>query len=146
MSERVLGELVAAETGSRPDLRAFATSRYNNAVKALAGIADRLDATHANNALSHFKKQPLVEENHYRYHDEDVAVVVAKIVLTHAPLAAPRIPHLVSLLGRSQGARDSTTLDAIDKIGHSPTRLPPPSLEQATAGQARRFVRGPQRS
>ena len=44
VSEHVLGKLVAAETGSRPDLRAFATSRYNNAVKALAGIADRLDA------------------------------------------------------------------------------------------------------
>ena len=83
--------------------------------------------THANNALSHFKKQPLVEENHYRYHDEDVAVVVAKIALTHAPLAARAIPHLVSLLGRSQGARNSTTLDAIDKnrpLAHeAPTAL-----------------------
>ena len=68
-----------------------------------------------------------MEENHYRYHDEDVAVVVAKIALTHAPLAARAIPHLVSLLGRSQGARNSTTLDAIDKnrpLAHeAPTAL-----------------------
>ena len=56
-----------------------------------------------------------MEENHYRYHDEDVAVKEAKIALTHVPLAARAIPHLVSLLGRSQGARNSTTLDAIDK-------------------------------
>ncbi|MBP2707391.1 hypothetical protein JOL79_26760 [Microbispora sp. RL4-1S] len=115
VSDHLLGELAAAETGSRPDLRAFATSRYNNAVKALAGIADRLDADHANKALSHFEKQPPVEENHYRYHDEDEALVLAKIAITHPSLAARAVPHLASLLGRSQGARNSTTLDAIDK-------------------------------
>ncbi|WP_458115676.1 hypothetical protein [Arthrobacter sp. D2-10] len=66
VSEHLFDELTAAETGSKPDLRAFATSRYNNAVKVLAGIADRLDADRANKALSHFEQQPPVEENHYR--------------------------------------------------------------------------------
>ena len=115
VSEHLVDELSAAEAGGRPDLRAFATSRYNNAVKALAGIADRLDATHADVALSHFEKQAPVEENHYRYHDEDEAVAVAKIAISHAPLTARAITHLVTLLGRSQGARNSTTLDAIDR-------------------------------
>lgn len=115
VSEQLLGELAAAETGSRPDLRAFATSRYNNAVKALAGIADRLDADRASKALSHFEQQQPVKENHYRYHDKDEAIVVAKIALTHPPLAAHAVPHLASLLGRSQESRTSVTLDAIDK-------------------------------
>jgi hypothetical protein len=115
VSEHLVDELSAAEAGDRPDLRAFATSRYNNAVKALAGIADRIDATHADVALSHFERQPPVEENHYRYHDEDEAVAVAKIAITHAALTARAITHLVMLLGRSQSARNSTTLDAIDE-------------------------------
>lgn len=113
VSERLVGELSAA--GDRPDLRAFSTSRYNNAVKALAGIADRLEARHADAVLSHFEKQPPVEENYNRYHDEDEAGVVAKIATTHAPLTARAITHLVALLGRSQSARNSTTLDAIAK-------------------------------
>ncbi|GAA2662170.1 hypothetical protein [Streptomyces vastus] len=95
VSERLVDELAAAETGTTPDLPAFATSRYNNSVKALAGMADRLDATRADNVLSHFEGQPPVEENHYRYHDEDEAVVVAKIALTHAPLVERAVPHLV---------------------------------------------------
>ncbi|MEH0420509.1 hypothetical protein, partial [Streptomyces sp. B21-083] len=115
LSEHLVDELTAAEAGSRPDLRAFSTSRYNNAVKALAGIADRLDSTRAHNVLSHFEKQPPVEENHYRYHDEDEAIAVAKVALTRPPLAARAITHLVTLLGRSQGSRNSITLDAIDK-------------------------------
>lgn len=123
LSEHLLGELTAAERGSRPDLRAFSTSRYNNAVKALAGIADRLDADRASKALNHFEQQPPVEENHYRYHDEDEAIVVAKIALSHPVLAARAVPHLARLLGRSQGARTSITLDAIDKnrpLAHEP--------------------------
>lgn len=115
VSERLVNELAAAETGSSPDLRAFTASRYNNAVKALAGIADRLDATRADNVLSHFERQPPVEENHYRYHDEDEAVVVAKVALNCLPLAARAITHLVALLGRSQGAHNNITLEAIEK-------------------------------
>lgn len=115
LSERLTAELVAAEEGSRTDLRGFSTSRYNNAIKALAGIADRLEVTQADVALRHFEKQPTVEENHYRYHDEDEAIVVAKIALSHAPLADRAIRHLVALLGRSQGARNNATLDAIDR-------------------------------
>lgn len=115
VSEHLVDELSAAEAGSRPDLRAFATSRYNNAVKALAGVADRLTEAQADIVLRHFEKQPHVEKNHYRYHDEDEAVVVAQIAIAHAPLAGRAITHLVPLLGRSQGARNSRTLDAIDK-------------------------------
>lgn len=114
-SEHIVAELNADEAGSSPDLRAFATSRYNNAVKALAGIADRLDAARADVVLSHFEKQPRVEENHYRYHDEDEAVAVAKIALSQGSLAARAITHLVALLARSDPARDSTTLDALAK-------------------------------
>jgi|CXWK01.1.fsa_nt_gi hypothetical protein len=115
VSEHLVDELAAAETGSRPDLRSFATSRYNNAVKALAGIADRLDLTSANDVLSHFERQPALEKDYHRYHDEDEAEVVAKIVATHASLAERGIPHLVALLNHSQRARNSTAFDAIEQ-------------------------------
>lgn len=115
LAGHLVSELTAAETGSKPDLRGFATSRYNNAIKALAGIANRLGATHADEVLSHFEKQPPVEEHHYRFHDEDEAVVVAGIAITHVAIADRAIRHLVALLGRSQGARKSPTLDAIDR-------------------------------
>jgi hypothetical protein len=113
MAERIIAELAAAEAGIYPDLRAFATSRYNNAVKALAGIADRLDTAHADAVLTHFEKQSPVEENHYRYHDEDEALAVGKIALSRRSLAARAATHLVTLLGRSQAARNDKTLDAI---------------------------------
>ena len=113
MAERIIAELAAAEAGIYPDLRAFATSRYNNAVKALAGIADRLDTAHADAVLTHFEKQSPVEENHYRYHDKDEALAVGKIALSRRSLAARAVPHLVTLLGRSQAARNDKTLDAI---------------------------------
>ena len=115
IAERITAELDAAETGSRPDLRSFAPSRYNNALKALAGIADRIDAASAEAALAHFEKQPAVTENHYRYHDDDEALAVAKIALNHPSLTARAIAHLVPLLGRAQGARSSSARDAIDK-------------------------------
>lgn len=115
LTTHLVGELTAAETGSRPDLRSFATSRYNNAVKLLAGIADRLQAAAADEVLCHFEKQPLVEPNHYRYHDEDEATSVAKIANTQPELAARAIAHLVTLLGRSEAARTSTTIDAIGR-------------------------------
>ncbi|GAA1763481.1 hypothetical protein [Nostocoides vanveenii] len=111
----LIGELTAAETGSKPDLRSFATSRYNNAIRLLAGIADRLQCSAADEVLDHFEKQPPVEANHYRYHDEDEAITVAKIASTHTQLTTRAITHLVALLGRSESARTSTTIDAIEK-------------------------------
>lgn len=115
IAERIIAELDAAETGSRPDLRSFTTSRYNNALKALGGMADRIDAASAEAALAHFEKQPAVTENHYRYHDDDEALAVAKIALSHPSLTTRAIAHLVPLLGRAQGSRSGTARDAIDK-------------------------------
>ena len=115
VSEHLVEELAEAEAGSRTDIRTFATSRYNNAVKALAGVADRLDTTCADYVLRHFEKQPPLEDNYYRYHDEAEADVVAKIVATHPSLAERGIPHLVTLLNRSQRARNGTAFDAIEQ-------------------------------
>lgn len=113
--ERIIAELVAADTGGRPDLRSFTTSRYNNALKALGGIADRIDVASSEAALSHFENQPTVIENHYRYHDDAEALTVAKIALSQPSLTARAMAHLVPLLGRAQGARSSTAREAIDK-------------------------------
>jgi hypothetical protein len=113
VAEHVTAELAAAETAVYPDLRAFATSRYNNAVKALAGIVDRLSPAHADAVLTHFENQLPVEEHHYRYHDEDEALAIGKIALSQPALAARAVPHLVALLSRSQAARNDKTYDAI---------------------------------
>jgi hypothetical protein len=115
IAERITDELDAVDTGSRPDLRSFTTSRYNSALKALGGLADRIDAASAEAALAHFEKQPEVTENHYRYHDDDEALAVAKIALSHPSLTARAIAHLVPLLGRAQGARSGIARDAIAK-------------------------------
>ncbi|MFI5923272.1 hypothetical protein ACIA8M_32720 [Streptomyces anulatus] len=115
LSRHLIGEL---GPDHKLDLRAFTASRYNNAIKALAGISERLDENRASAILIHFEKQSPVEKNHYRYHDEDEAVAVAKVALTHIPLSARAISHLVALLGRSQAARNSITLGAIEKNRH----------------------------
>lgn len=113
MAAHITSELHAAEKGTHPDLRSFATSRYNNAIKALAGLASRIDLAAADAALTHFEAQPLVEENHYRYHDDDEALAVAKVALSHPGLAPRAIAHLVPLLGRAQGGRSDTAREAI---------------------------------
>ncbi|WP_157002151.1 hypothetical protein [Agromyces laixinhei] len=113
IAERITDELDAAEKGTRPDLRSFAPSRYNNAIKALAGIAGRIDLASATAALTHFEGQPVVEEHHYRYHDDDEALAVARIAVRHPSLAPRAIAHLVPLLARAQGARSNTARDAI---------------------------------
>lgn len=115
IAEHIVEELAADEEGTRPDLRSFATSRYNNAIKALAGIADRIALAPATAALTHFERQPEVPENHYRFHDDDEALAVAKIALNNPSLAPRAITHLVPLLGRAQGARRETAREAIAK-------------------------------
>jgi hypothetical protein len=123
IGSHIVDELDAAEKGTRPDLRSFAHSRYNNALKALAGIAGRIDLASADTALAHFEKQPDVEPNHYRYHDDDEALAVARIALSHPSLATRAIAHLVPLLGRAQGARSETARDAIaanPSLAHAP--------------------------
>ncbi|WP_309104959.1 hypothetical protein [Microbacterium sp.] len=111
--KHIADELEAAEEGTRPDLVSFSSSRYNNAVRTLAGIADRIDLASSTAVLAHFERQPEVKENHYRYHDDDEALTVAKIAGRHPSLAARAIEHLVPLLGRAQGARSDTARDAI---------------------------------
>lgn len=115
IADHIVNELAADEEGNRPDLRSFGTSRYNNAIKALAGLADRIALGPATAALAHFTRQPELQENHYRFHDNDEALAVARIALSHPRLAPRAIAHLVPLLGRARGARSETAYDAIAK-------------------------------
>ncbi len=115
ITAHLIEELAAAESGSRPDLRSFSTSRYTNAIKLLAGISDRLPATAADEVLRHFEQQPQVEPNHYRYHDADEATSVGKIANTQPPLVGRATAHLVALLGRSERSRTSITVQAIER-------------------------------
>ena len=115
IADYITGELTGQEAGQLADLRSFATSRYGGALSALAGIAHRLTSDTAAMVLAHFERQPSVEPNHYRYHDEDEATAVARIALSQPSLRQPAIDHLVTLLARSQTARNHTTKQAIDR-------------------------------
>ncbi|MFG6402501.1 hypothetical protein [Microbacterium sp. P04] len=115
IAARIIADFAAADAGEMTDVTFFASSRYTNAIKALAGLAERLSAADADATLAHFERQPEVEPNHYRYHDDDEAVAVARIASAHAELAPRAIAHLVPLLARASNARKSATLDALDK-------------------------------
>ena len=115
IAERITNEIADAERGALVDLRTFTTSRYGGALRALAGIAPRLTLDRAETALAHFERQPPVEPNHYRHHDEDEATTVAHIALSQPSLTQRAIEHLVALLARSQSARNSTTERAMDR-------------------------------
>jgi hypothetical protein len=60
---------------------------------------------HADKALAHFERQPPLDDAHYRFHDENEAVAVARIALARPALAERACTHLVNLLARSQSAR-----------------------------------------
>lgn len=113
VADRITAELQGAENGTLADLRAFAPSRYLGAVAALAGIGHRLTPEQAELALAHFERQPPVDENHYRYHDENEATTVARIAESHAALRQRALNHLIALLARSQSARNNNTSQTI---------------------------------
>lgn len=114
LATRALSDLMAAEDGSLVDLRACATSRYLAAVHVLAGIANRLPPSLADQVLAHFERQPEVEPGHYRFHDDSEALVVAKICESQPTMRERTVPHLIDLLARSQTARGQITTRAID--------------------------------
>ncbi|GAA5037655.1 hypothetical protein GCM10025738_25980 [Microbacterium fluvii] len=115
IASQIVTDLRAADERALTDLAVFSTSRYAGAVKALAGIADRITESDADETLSHFERQPPIQENHYRTHDDDEAVAVAKIAIRHPSLAIRAVPHLVELLARADRARQPATLDVLDR-------------------------------
>ncbi len=115
IATHIVSDLTAARAGQMIDVTYYASSRYNNAIKALAGLGLRLSDADADAALAYFEDQPAVEPNHYRYHDEDEAVAVARIARSHPRLAPRAIAHLVTLLARASGARKAAALEALDQ-------------------------------
>lgn len=68
----------------------------------------------AERALTHFESQPEVDEGHYRWHDDDEALIVAHIAENHASLRVRAMIHLVALLARAQHARSSVAEHAVE--------------------------------
>ena len=130
--ERILGELKNAENGTLIDPCACQYSRYLNAIKVLSETADRLTVEQAKTVLIHFEKQSDIDSNHYRLHDEDEAITIARIALSQPLLQHRAIAHLVPLMSRSQKARKSITMEA---LADSP-KIAQPCLEE----QVRRGV------
>lgn len=115
ISERILAELAGAEANELPDIRMLAVSRYNGAIGALAGLAHRLTPEHAEKALAHFERQPSLDDDHYRFHDENEAIAVAHIALTQPKLAERACTHLVNMLARAQSTRKQVAQKAVDR-------------------------------
>lgn len=115
IASAIAADLAAADAGDMTDVAFFAASRYNNAIRALAGLSERLRVDHADAALAHFEAQPPVGSNQYRYHDDHEAAAVAGIARAHPDLAPRAIAHLVPLLARASGARNNSTLETLDR-------------------------------
>lgn len=132
IARRLLAELADEDAGTLLDDSSSACSRYLNAVRTLAGIADRLTPEQADAVLTHFENQPSPEPSRYRLHDEDEAVAVARIALGLPDLRRRAVEHLVPLVARSQQARKKTiVLNALA----DPEEMARPLLgKQARAG------------
>lgn len=112
--ERILAEIRSADSHTYFDAIGFSTSRFGGAMKTLAGVSNRLTRIQAETVLDYFEKQPPIDENAYRFHDEDEANSVARIALSHRELQKRAMEHLVPLLARSHSARGSITLGALN--------------------------------
>ncbi len=132
IAHRLLAELASEASGSLLDDGSSACSRYLNTVKTLAGITDRLTLEQADAVLAHFEKQPPLDPNHYRFHDEDEAVATAGIALSLPDLRRRAVKHLVSLMARSQQARKKAIV--MDALADSKETARPLLEEQARAG------------
>lgn len=133
VADGALAVLDSANLGELVDLSSFGGSRFLGAISGLAGLSRRLSEEQATRALKYFEAQLPVEPNHYRYHDEDEARVVAGVVLTHTRLEDRGLRHLVELLDRSQTARRTETIEAIVQR----MRTAGPLLEQLAAKGSR---------
>lgn len=115
IAARAVEELEAMDAGRLVDLQSFGTSRYLGAMRVLAGVTHRVTETQAATVLAHFRQQPPVEINHYRFHDESEAIATARIASAWTGLRDAAVRHLVALLARSQTARNDTTLDVVER-------------------------------
>lgn len=111
--QKILTDFESEKIGTLVDVPFADSSRYLGAVKLLAGIADRITQEQGEAVLSHFRSQPDLEPNYYRYHDADEAVTVAKIAMVFPDLRVRAIEHLVSILGRSQTSRKKIAVETI---------------------------------
>lgn len=105
------------------DLQFSQSSRYNNAVRCLAEIANRVELRHATRIVRHFKSQPILEDDYYRFHDDNESVALAKIALQFKELAGDIIPYLIHLLKRSSTSRRSVAHRAITEYAEISCQL-----------------------
>lgn len=116
IAEKALAELKSSETDKYIDLIFSSTSRFEGAMKVLAGIANRLTYQQADTLLTYFEQQPEVEPNHYRYHDKEEAKSVAQIAIHQAKLRKRSLAHIIPLLARSQESRTELTTKCINQF------------------------------
>jgi len=64
IAERALEVLANSQQGTLVDLYGFATSTFQNAIRALGGLSDRLTLVQAGRILTYFEEQPDVEPGH----------------------------------------------------------------------------------
>lgn len=116
IAQKILTDFDSKKAGTLVDVNFTDSSRYLGAVKVLAEIADRTTQELAEKALSHFRNQPEVEPNHFRFHDDSEADAVAKIAAEHPELRVCSMEHLVYLLGRSETSRKRNVVETIHEF------------------------------
>jgi hypothetical protein len=114
IGEHILTAIRGREAQTLTDHPSLNSSQYLGAVSALSTLGGRLTLAQADEVLAHFERQPPVEPNHYRYHDDNEAQAVASIGLAHESLRLRAIAHLVPLLARSPSARKSAATELIE--------------------------------
>ena len=94
----------------------FSPNPLREAVRALSGIANRISLADAERALVYFEAQPVIDESHYRFHDEEEATTLARISANHPELRVRVMRQLVTLCARSQPARSAASVhDALEE-------------------------------
>ena len=73
--------------------------------------------------MRHFKSQPILEDDYYRFHDDNESVALAKIALQFKELAGDIIPYLIHLLKRSSTSRRSVAHRAITEYAEISCQL-----------------------
>ncbi|WP_322920656.1 hypothetical protein [Nocardioides renjunii] len=113
VADAVVRDLQSARANKLVDMTVTMDSRFLGAIAAIGGLSERLDDVQAECVLAFFESQPAVDENHYRYHDDDEAQAVAGILSTHLELEDRALSHLVAHLARSSTSRKDKAYAAV---------------------------------
>jgi hypothetical protein len=115
-AKSILKDVRSAEAGRLVDVPVMQNSRLNGALKALAGIAARVDGTTAEALLRVFENRSAVQAGMSRWSDESDATTLAALADRHDHLRQRSLDALVDILERAPEAASLATHDVIERF------------------------------